>query len=175
MPPRQPVGARHERPDHPRPPPRARRRRCRSSASRLVAPLRRTTRGQRHKTAGAVSRQRLSPTDSWIRIDADSGVPAFTGKARARPGFQDRFPANRRGRTRHPPSRRSWSSLPDTKLTANEGYTAGSHSMQDSGTAIQNAAAQVRALLIGESGEASQAGGGDSSDEAARWSRRTDD
>ncbi len=38
----------------------------------------------------------------------------------------------------------------DTKLTANEGYTAGSHSMQDSGTAIQNAAAQVRDLLIEE-------------------------
>src|SRR5262249_51351346 len=32
--------------------------------------------------------------------------------------------------------------------TANEGYTAGSHSMQDSGTAILNAAAQVRALLL---------------------------
>ena len=38
----------------------------------------------------------------------------------------------------------------DTELTANEGYTSGSHSMQDSGTAIQNAAAQVRALLIAE-------------------------
>jgi nicotinate dehydrogenase subunit B len=38
----------------------------------------------------------------------------------------------------------------DTGLTANEGYTSGSHSMQDSGTAIQNAAAQVRALLIAE-------------------------
>ena len=33
----------------------------------------------------------------------------------------------------------------DTSRTANEGYTSGSHSMQDSGTAIQNAAAQVRA------------------------------
>ena len=38
----------------------------------------------------------------------------------------------------------------DTKRTANEGYTSGSHSMQDSGTAIQNAAAQVRALLVAE-------------------------
>ncbi len=35
----------------------------------------------------------------------------------------------------------------DTARTANEGFTAGSHSMQDSGTAILNAAAQVRALL----------------------------
>ena len=38
----------------------------------------------------------------------------------------------------------------DTGRTANEGYTAGSHSMQDSGTAIQNAAAQVRELLVAE-------------------------
>ena len=38
----------------------------------------------------------------------------------------------------------------DTRRTANEGYTSGSHSMQDSGTAIQNAAAQVRELLIAE-------------------------
>ena len=35
----------------------------------------------------------------------------------------------------------------DTERTPNEGVTAGSHSMQDSGTAILNAAANVRALL----------------------------
>jgi CO/xanthine dehydrogenase Mo-binding subunit len=39
---------------------------------------------------------------------------------------------------------------PDTSLSPNEGYTAGSHSVQDSGTAIRNAAAQVREILIGE-------------------------
>ena len=38
----------------------------------------------------------------------------------------------------------------DTELTPNEGYTAGSQSLQDSGTAILNAAAQVRQILIGE-------------------------
>src|SRR5262249_14844142 len=38
----------------------------------------------------------------------------------------------------------------DTKLTANEGYTSGSHSMQDSGTAILHAAAQARELLVAE-------------------------
>ena len=44
----------------------------------------------------------------------------------------------------------------DTGLTANEGYTAGSHSMQDSGTAIQNAADRIlHELAIGyrEKGE----------------------
>ena len=35
----------------------------------------------------------------------------------------------------------------DTARTPNEMFTAGSHSMQDSGTAIMNAAAHVRILL----------------------------
>ena len=38
----------------------------------------------------------------------------------------------------------------DTNLTPDEGYTAASHSMQDSGTAIRNAAAQVRDILVSE-------------------------
>jgi nicotinate dehydrogenase subunit B len=38
----------------------------------------------------------------------------------------------------------------DTSRTANEGFTAGSHSLQDSGTAILNAAAQARAILLAE-------------------------
>src|SRR5204863_5144093 len=37
----------------------------------------------------------------------------------------------------------------DTARTPNEGYTAGSRSMQDSGVAIRHAAAQARVLLIG--------------------------
>lgn len=36
----------------------------------------------------------------------------------------------------------------DTALTPNEGYTAGSHSIFDSGTALYNAAAQVREMLV---------------------------
>ena len=36
----------------------------------------------------------------------------------------------------------------DTGATPDEGYTAGSHTMADSGTAILNAAAQVRTLLV---------------------------
>ena len=87
--------------------------------------------------------------DSWIRIDADGSITVFTGKAELGQGFKTALPADRRrgagcalrlAEGRHRRHRR----------TANEGYTAGSHSMQDSGTAIQNAAAQVRALLIAE-------------------------
>jgi nicotinate dehydrogenase subunit B len=87
--------------------------------------------------------------DSWIRIDADGGITAFTGKAELGQGFKTAFQQIAAEELDVP-----FESLKvvtaDTKLTANEGYTAGSHSIQDSGTAIQNAAAQVRALLIAE-------------------------
>ena len=45
----------------------------------------------------------------------------------------------------------------DTARTPNEGYTAGSQSMQDSGTAIMHAAAQVREILIARGGAARSA------------------
>ena len=41
----------------------------------------------------------------------------------------------------------------DTRQTPDEGYTAGSNSMKDSGTAIMNAAAQVREILIARASE----------------------
>src|ERR1700758_1539296 len=87
--------------------------------------------------------------DSWIRIDADGGITVFTGKAELGQGFKTAFQQIAAEELDVP-----FASLrvvtADTKLTANEGYTSGSHSMQDSGTAIQYAAAQARALLIAE-------------------------
>jgi nicotinate dehydrogenase subunit B len=87
--------------------------------------------------------------DAWIRIDADGAITVFTGKAELGQGFKTAFLQIAAEELDVP-----FASLKvvtaDTKLTANEGYTSGSHSMQDSGTAIQNAAAQVRALLIAE-------------------------
>jgi nicotinate dehydrogenase subunit B len=87
--------------------------------------------------------------DSWIRIDADGGITAFTGKAELGQGFKTAF--------RQIAAEEldvAFDALKvitaDTGRTADEGYTSGSHSMQDSGTAIQNAAAQVRALLLAE-------------------------
>ena len=70
-------------------------------------------------------------------------------QGRARAGHQDG--------ARSSSPRKSSSSSParirlvtaDTARTPNEGYTAGSHSMKDSGTAIMNAAAQVREMLVG--------------------------
>jgi nicotinate dehydrogenase subunit B len=87
--------------------------------------------------------------DSWIRIDADGSITVFTGKAELGQGFKTAFQqiAAEELDVR-------FASLKvvtaDTKLTANEGYTSGSHSMQDSGTAIQHAAAQAREILVAE-------------------------
>jgi nicotinate dehydrogenase subunit B len=87
--------------------------------------------------------------DAWLRIDADGGITVFTGKAELGQGFKTAFQQIAAEQLDVP-----FASLKvvtaDTKLTANEGYTSGSHSMQDSGTAILHAAAQARALLVAE-------------------------
>jgi len=87
--------------------------------------------------------------DSWIRIDADGSITVFTGKAELGQGF--RTAALQIAAEELDVAFESLKIVTaDTKLTANEGYTAGSNSTKDSGTAIQNAAAQVRELLIAE-------------------------
>ncbi len=87
--------------------------------------------------------------DSWIRIDADGSITVFTGKAELGQGFKTAFQQIAAEELDVP-----FESLKvitaDTHLTANEEYTSGSHSVQDSGTAIQNAAAQARELLLAE-------------------------
>lgn len=87
--------------------------------------------------------------DSWIRIDVDGGITIFTGKAELGQGFRTACQQIAAEELDVP-----FASLKlvtaDTSRTANEGYTSGSNSMKDSGTAVQHAAAQVRALLIEE-------------------------
>jgi len=87
--------------------------------------------------------------DSWIRIDADGSITVFTGKAELGQGFKTACQQIAAEELDVP-----FASLKlitaDTSRTANEGYTSGSNSMKDSGTAVQHAAAQVRALLIAE-------------------------
>src|SRR5882757_395446 len=87
--------------------------------------------------------------DSWIRIDADGSITAFTGKAELGQGFKTAF-QQIAAEELDIPFEFLKVVTADTSRTANEGYTSGSHSMQDSGTAIQNAAAQVRELLVAE-------------------------
>jgi nicotinate dehydrogenase subunit B len=87
--------------------------------------------------------------DSWIRIDADGSITAFTGKAELGQGFKTAF-QQIAAEELDIPFEALKVVTADTARTANEGYTSGSNSMKDSGTAIRNAAAQVRELLIAE-------------------------
>jgi nicotinate dehydrogenase subunit B len=84
--------------------------------------------------------------DAWIRVAPDGHVTVLTGKAELGQGLKtallqvaaEQLDVALEGIELV---------TADTARTANEGFTAGSHSMQDSGTAILNAAAQVRGLL----------------------------
>ncbi|MFH6781233.1 MULTISPECIES: xanthine dehydrogenase family protein molybdopterin-binding subunit [Methylobacterium] len=89
--------------------------------------------------------------DAWIRIGEDGAVTVLTGKAELGQGIKTaliQVAAEELGLA--PASLRLVTA--DTELTPNEGYTAGSHSMQDSATAIRHAAAACRALLTAAAG-----------------------
>ena len=86
--------------------------------------------------------------DAWIRIDADGRITVFTGKAELGQGIKTALIQIAAEELLVAPEAIHLVTA-DTALTPDEGYTAGSHSMQDSGTAIRHAAAQARELLIG--------------------------
>ncbi|HXD46719.1 MAG TPA: molybdopterin cofactor-binding domain-containing protein [Pseudolabrys sp.] len=85
--------------------------------------------------------------DAWIGIGGNGGITVFTGKAELGQGIMTALIQCAAEELDVDPAAIALVTA-DTERTANEGYTAGSHSMQDSGTAILNAAAQVRAILI---------------------------
>jgi CO/xanthine dehydrogenase Mo-binding subunit len=85
--------------------------------------------------------------DSWIRIDADGKITIFTGKAELGQGIKTAL-LQIAAEELDVGFKRLTLVTADTGRTPDEEYTAGSHSVQDSGTAIMNAAAQVRQLLI---------------------------
>lgn len=87
--------------------------------------------------------------DSWIRIDPDNSVTVFTGKAELGQGIRTALLQVAAEELEVDPAEIRLITA-DTGRTPNEGFTAGSQSMQNSGTAIRNAAAQVRALLLAE-------------------------
>jgi nicotinate dehydrogenase subunit B len=85
--------------------------------------------------------------DAWIRVGPDGGITAFTGKAELGQGLKTALIQVVAEQLEVAPSRVTLVTA-DTGRTPNEGVTAGSHSMQDSGTALLNAAAQTRLLLL---------------------------
>jgi CO/xanthine dehydrogenase Mo-binding subunit len=87
--------------------------------------------------------------DSWIRIDADGAITVFTGKAELGQGIKTALIQVAAEELEVTPADINLVTA-DTGRTPDEGFTAGSQSMQNSGTAIRNAAAQVREILIAE-------------------------
>jgi CO/xanthine dehydrogenase Mo-binding subunit len=89
-----------------------------------------------------------SMLDAWIRVDADGSITVFTGKVEFGQGVKTALIQLAAEELVVAPARIQLVTA-DTSRTPNEGYTAGSNSMKDSGTAIMNAAAQVREMLVG--------------------------
>lgn len=85
--------------------------------------------------------------DAWIRIDAKDGITVYTGKVELGTGVKTALLQIAAERLEVSPGLIRFLTA-DTALTPNEGYTAGSHTIVDSGTALFNAAAQVRQLLL---------------------------
>ncbi|MCC2971001.1 molybdopterin cofactor-binding domain-containing protein [Massilia sp. IC2-476] len=84
--------------------------------------------------------------DAWLRVGADNRVTLFTGKVELGQGIRTALLQVAAHELQIDPGRMVLITA-DTERTPDEGYTAGSHSMQDSATAIRYAAGQVRALL----------------------------
>jgi len=89
--------------------------------------------------------------DAWIRVDAQ-GITVFTGKAELGQGIKTALIQIAAEELDVPPGAIALVTA-DTGRTPNEGVTAGSHSLQDSGTAILNAAANVRWRLGEQAGQ----------------------
>ncbi|MEB0041204.1 MULTISPECIES: molybdopterin cofactor-binding domain-containing protein [unclassified Pseudomonas] len=85
--------------------------------------------------------------DAWIKIDGQGQITVFTGKAELGTGIRTALIQIAAEQLDVAPHTLRLITA-DTAQTPNEGYTAGSHSIADSGTAIFHAAAQVRSLLV---------------------------
>lgn len=123
------------------------RRRFLSATGALVVsfrwPLNAAAQGPR---PGSLAKQPM--IDGWVRVGTDGRVTVFTGKAELGQGIKTALLQLAAEELVVAPERVSLVTA-DTERTADEGYTAGSHSMQDSGTAIRHAAAQARSILLG--------------------------
>ncbi|SCW67268.1 xanthine dehydrogenase family protein molybdopterin-binding subunit [Ancylobacter rudongensis] len=95
-------------------------------------------------TFTAIDNDRL---DSWIRVDANSHITVFTGKAELGQGIRTALTQVAAEELEVAPGEIELITA-DTGRTPNEGFTAGSMSMPNSGTSIRKAAAQMRRLLV---------------------------
>jgi nicotinate dehydrogenase subunit B len=85
--------------------------------------------------------------DAWIRIGADGKVTVFTGKVELGQGIVTAL-AQIAAEELDVPLKQVTMVSGDTGRTPNEGQTAGSVSIQNSGVALRLAGAEVRAILL---------------------------
>jgi nicotinate dehydrogenase subunit B len=101
-------------------------------------------RGQERLPGSLQNNRRL---DAWLRINPDGGATIFTGKVELGQGILTALAQIAAEELDLPLSRIEMISG-DTGQTPNEGHTAGSLSVENSGTALRMAVAEVRAILI---------------------------
>ena len=106
--------------------------------------LPRLARAQAGKLPGSLNHEPM--LDAWIRVGAGGRITVFTGKAELGQGIKTALIQVAAEELVVEPARIELVTA-DTARTPDEQYTAGSQSMQESGTAIMHAAAQTRALL----------------------------
>src|SRR5438105_10557750 len=99
------------------------------------------------KLPGALDKEPL--LDAWLRVGADGRISVFTGKAELGQGIKTAILQIAAEQLAVDMTAIELVTA-DTARTPNEGYTAGSNSMKDSGTAILHAAAQAREILVAE-------------------------
>src|SRR5450432_3283762 len=85
--------------------------------------------------------------DAWIRIGTDGNATIFTGKVELGQGIVTAL-AQIAAEELDLPLDRVRMISGDTDRTPDEGVTAGSQSIENSGTALRLAGAQVRAILV---------------------------
>ncbi len=102
--------------------------------------------GKDGKLPGSLDKEPM--LDAWIRFDADNRITVYTGKAELGQGIKTALLQVAAEELQVAPARLLLVTA-DTASTPDEGYTAGSHSMQDSGTALRQACAQARQVLAG--------------------------
>src|SRR5436190_24116882 len=100
---------------------------------------------EKAKLPGSLDANRM--LDAWIRIGADGTATVCTGKAELGQGILTALWQIAAEELDLAPSRvRIFSA--DTALSPDEGQTAGSQSIENSGTALRLACAEVRAMLV---------------------------
>jgi CO/xanthine dehydrogenase Mo-binding subunit len=85
--------------------------------------------------------------DDWLAINPDGTVTAFSGKVELGTGVRTAL-AQIVAEELDVPIQNVHMVMGDTQRTPDEGYTAGSMTINSSGTALRNAAAQARRILL---------------------------